>query len=636
MFDFRLSRVLLGGVLALASVGVCAGSMPSTTTTAKATAKAFDRMAAQLDSNELVPADMVETNRLLAQLHALLPAGDARRERVYRALYCEMSFTDNNRAGLAYASSALADAMQAGDIHAQIDFHYCRGQYQALVTTSDDALAEYNAGLTLARKVNDEERMGDGFTLRGGLESLQGDLALALVDFLEANHNYASAGQHILAEGNLLDIASAYRRLGEYDKAQVYLDQSRAWAEQRHDNLGLIQIHLELGYLNDERGDSAAAIRELKHALALARQISDRQNEASAQLGLAEVYNGQREYPAALDALNRAEAIFVSVSDRSSMAMLHLQYGIARAGMSQHKAALTDYATAEAGMTVDHNIRYLAQLYAARARSDYALGMLQATVEDLQRTINANEELGRMARRQETILLSYQFDTAQRDIENHRLAVDAALGRAKITSLEQVRQWQRLALLLGGVLTLLLAWLAVRQIQHSRHYKRMAMTDVLTGVANRRGIEKMLTQEVIFARESRRELSLLHIDVDDFKQINDSHGHQLGDWALLRIVAACKDALRQFDQLGRWGGDEFYVVLPNTGADDSVLVAERLRGNVEALNLDDTCPGLRVSVSVGLSCIRPGETSADAMIRRTDVALYRAKRAGNNRVELES
>ncbi|GGY23014.1 hypothetical protein GCM10008098_15510 [Rhodanobacter panaciterrae] len=588
-----------------------------------------------MDSNELVPVDTAETNRVLAQLHALLPPGDARRERVYRALYCEMSFTNNARTGLAYASSALADAMHAADVHAQIDFHYCRGQYQALTTTSADALVDYNAGLLLARQVNDAERIGDGLSLRGSVESLQGEQALALVDLLEANRSYTSAGKHILAEGNLLDIAGAYRRLGEYDKARAYLEQSRAWAEQRHDNGSQLQVHMELGYLDDDSGNSGEAIQELKQALALAKQMSDRQSEATAQLGLAEVYNGQHEYQPALDALGQAGTAFASVSDQSSMAMMHLQYGIAHAGVGQHKVALTDYATAETGITADRNIRYLAQLYAARARSDYALGLLQATIEDLQRTINANAELDLMARRQETILMSYQFDTTRRDLENRRLAADAALSRTQIDSLEQVRRWQRLALLLGGVLTLLLAWLVMRQIQHLRRYKRMAMTDVLTGVANRRGIEKVLAEEVKRAHGAGHELSLLHLDVDDFKEINDSHGHQLGDWALLRIVAACKDALRQFDQLGRWGGDEFYVVLPNTGADGSVLVAERLRGNVEALNMDDICPQLRVSVSVGISRIRPGETSADAMIRRADVALYRAKHGGNNRVESE-
>ncbi|OOG65069.1 hypothetical protein B0E46_05680 [Rhodanobacter sp. B04] len=613
--------------MTLASVTACAESAPS--------AAAFDRLADRLDGNELVPADMVETNQLLAQLHALLPAGDARRERVYRALYCEMAFANDARAGLAYASSALADARRAGDIHAQIDFHYCQGQYQALATTGDDALVNYNAGLALARQVNDAERIGDGLTLRGTVESLQGDQARGLVDFLEANRSYARAGKHVLAEGNLLDIASAYRRLGEYDEARAYLEQSRVWAEQRHDTGSQIQVHLDLGYLDDDSGNSGAAIPELKKALALARQISDQQSAATALLGLAEVYNGQREYQPAIDALKRAGVAFAAVSDQSSTAMLHLQYGIAHAGMGQHKLALTDYAAAEAGMTADKNVRYLAQLYAARARSDYALGLLQAAVEDLQRTINANAELDLMARRQQTFLMSYQFDTARRDLENRRLAADAALGKEQIDSLEQVRRWQRLALLLGGVLTLLLAWLALRQIQHLRHYKRMAMTDVLTGVANRRGIEKVLAQEVQRAHEAGHELSLLHLDVDDFKQINDSHGHQLGDWALLRIVAACKEALRQFDQLGRWGGDEFYVVLPNTGADASVLVAERLRGNVEALDLDDICPQLRVSVSVGISRIRPGETSADAMIRRADVALYRAKHGGNNRVESE-
>lgn len=571
---------------------------------------------------------------MLARLHALLPLGDAARERRYRALYCGLAF-DNATAGFAYASSGLADADRSGDPVAQVNFHYCHGGYQERITTPRDALADYNAGIELSRHLGDAKLIADGLTYRGGVQSLLGEQAGALQDFLDAQSYYERAGKAVLAEDNLLNIAIAYRRLGEFGKAEDYLKQSHAFAEKRNDGNSLIVVNLQLGFLEFEQRHDAASFAWLQQGLLYARRMSDRASAGSALLGMAQVYNSEKKYAQALGLLDQAVEEFEAVSDQSSMAMLHLQYGVARAGQGHYKAALADYNQAERGFLVSGNVRYQAQLYAARAACYEALGKPEEAVADLQRTIKANAAVERMAKTQYTMLMSYQFDSARRDMENRRLAADQAMEQQQLVALERIRHWQGLAILLGIALTLLLTWLALQQIRRSRQLHTMAMTDELTGVANRRRMENVAGKEILRARAGNQALTLIHFDIDNFKHINDTYGHQVGDQVLVRIAEICQRALRHFDQFGRVGGEEFHALLPDTTIDTGMQVAERLRVGVETLALDDIAPALRVSISLGVAQLRSAEEGMEALARRADIALYRAKHNGRNRVEAE-
>jgi len=126
------------------------------------------------------------------------------------------------------------------------------------------------------------------------------------------------------------------------------------------------------------------------------------------------------------------------------------------------------------------------------------------------------------------------------------------------------------------------------------------------------------------------------LDIDHFKQVNDTYGHPVGDRVLQAVTLACLDALRQNDSLGRLGGEEFVALLPGTDAEGALLVAERLRRQVAeaATVLDEGGAELRVTVSLGIAMLEPGEASAGDLLQRADAALYRAKEAGRNRVEM--
>jgi diguanylate cyclase (GGDEF)-like protein len=160
-----------------------------------------------------------------------------------------------------------------------------------------------------------------------------------------------------------------------------------------------------------------------------------------------------------------------------------------------------------------------------------------------------------------------------------------------------------------------------------------ARIDYLTGVANRRYFMDRFKEELTRAQRHQRELTVLHVDIDFFKQVNDTYGHNLGDEALKVMATTCLHTLRHSDVFGRLGGEEFGVLLPETDLESGLRAAERLRLAVAALEIPTEKGPLRFTISMGAPQFRRGEDSApETMLQRADQALYEAKRTGRNRV----
>ncbi|MDZ7865610.1 sensor domain-containing diguanylate cyclase [Acidovorax sp.] len=160
-----------------------------------------------------------------------------------------------------------------------------------------------------------------------------------------------------------------------------------------------------------------------------------------------------------------------------------------------------------------------------------------------------------------------------------------------------------------------------------------ARTDALTGLLNRRGFESRMEFALALARRSGRHLSLISVDVDHFKRVNDSFGHEAGDEVLRRLAQTLQQRLRASDVIARMGGEEFAVVLPDTDLEGARAIAQSIVDGMGAQ--EDPLVG-RITVSAGISSLRGGQDNAHEMLRRSDAALYEAKGQGRNRVCAES
>jgi diguanylate cyclase (GGDEF)-like protein len=169
--------------------------------------------------------------------------------------------------------------------------------------------------------------------------------------------------------------------------------------------------------------------------------------------------------------------------------------------------------------------------------------------------------------------------------------------------------------------------------------KYIGLTDALTGVYNRRYIDRRLVEEVARARRQGYRLSCLYIDVDHFKQVNDTYGHQAGDDVLREVASRIKAELRMSDALGRFGGEEFVVLLIDADVESASVVAQRIRASVaNQLFLLGEGQGLAVTVSIGVAALDESERelaiedAAQELVAQADGALYEAKQQGRDRV----
>jgi diguanylate cyclase (GGDEF)-like protein len=162
-------------------------------------------------------------------------------------------------------------------------------------------------------------------------------------------------------------------------------------------------------------------------------------------------------------------------------------------------------------------------------------------------------------------------------------------------------------------------------------------TDPLTGIYNRRFMEQRLTEELSKARRYNFQLSILLLDLDYFKRVNDEHGHQAGDQLLIEISAMVNAQLRDSDILARYGGEEFLIIAPNTGPAEAALLAERLRARIEAQGFLKDYEGIRqaelnITVSIGLASFGDDIDNEEILIGTADRNLYQAKNDGRNRI----
>ncbi len=166
-----------------------------------------------------------------------------------------------------------------------------------------------------------------------------------------------------------------------------------------------------------------------------------------------------------------------------------------------------------------------------------------------------------------------------------------------------------------------------------------ARTDSLTGLCNRRALEEIAVAELARGTRNDTTLAVILCDVDYFKRINDRHGHGIGDRAICAVAERLLSVMREGEALGRWGGEEFLAVLPNTSAGPAGAVAERMRAAVEALPIS-MVPEIRVTVSLGVASVSgPHGNASDAwnaIVKAADDAMYRGKADGRNRVIVAS
>ncbi len=207
--------------------------------------------------------------------------------------------------------------------------------------------------------------------------------------------------------------------------------------------------------------------------------------------------------------------------------------------------------------------------------------------------------------------------------EGHRVPLNVTVSPIRSTSGE----------IIGGLETFSDATPVMAALEEAQRLKKDALICPLTGVANRRYTEENLVRRLKELEEKGTPLAVLFVDVDHFKKVNDTYGHDVGDVILKMVARTLSGAMRTYDLLGRWGGEEFVAVLPNLQPIEVQTIAERLRALVEKASRDVSKGKLKVTVSLGAYVCQKGDTPA-TVVAHADKLMYTSKSNGRNRVTM--
>ena len=235
-------------------------------------------------------------------------------------------------------------------------------------------------------------------------------------------------------------------------------------------------------------------------------------------------------------------------------------------------------------------------------------------------------------------------------LECHRTQgyhVGSVIGAISITipiagMLDEMKANRKL-IILSGILTIsllvgiiyFLTWRLVIKLDETQNKLKMqASTDELTGLKNRRHIMKRLSEEFERATRLNDSLCIIIFDIDHFKRINDTYGHLCGDQVLKKVALQMSDNLRRYDSIGRIGGEEFLVIMPEASIQDATVLAERLLQTVRSDQFGDGTCSFAITVSAGIASLAAADKNVSSLIKRADSALYKAKENGRDRAEV--
>jgi len=550
-----------------------------------------------------------------------------------RRLACWAQSADDmqaSRSAIANADRALTQAHQQKDGAAVADLTICRGWFNQLLGEVAQARRDYDEGLRLAGEAAEPTLEALALARRGAMLSFQGESGRGLVDLTKAHGIYERLGLVTQYHQVQLEIAAAFRRMGLYAEAFATLNRLRQLFAKNHDELdvGRLSEQLALVYLQTGRYQEARA--ELERSISCCLQPKYRIEHADRQVMLAEAMLALEHPEQARRLLDQARKVLSPEVDPILYAYLELVLAKLRLKEREPAAVLSSLARIEPILKAEGHVRYTMELYEMRSRALELQGNYPAALVALRDHQAQEQRLDQLQREQSTAWVRGEFELARQEGENKRLRIEQQLQQQELERVKERRFWLLVVMVLcGGLALLTMGWL----LEHNRRMHRLAFTDELTGINNRRRVLRHGSDMFALARRQGTPCCLLVFDIDHFKRINDTLGHHQGDRVLQWVSRAADRQLRRQDQLGRIGGEEFLLLLPDTSLEEARRVAERIRHMVANRAL----PGMShpVTISIGCACLRDDDRDLAALIQRADSALYRAKGAGRNRVETD-
>ncbi|MBZ9711978.1 tetratricopeptide repeat-containing diguanylate cyclase [Deinococcus multiflagellatus] len=526
---------------------------------------------------------------------------------------------DDERAALLVAE-ALALFQAVGDTQGEA------GAYLSLSTVCRnlgrliDGLQHALQGLDIARREGLQRLQGACLSNVGLIHTDLGDHQKALEAFLAALPLTRAAGLPGDEAMCLTNLGDVCQQAGEAAQALTHYGAALAIIRRLGHTHHELDVLCGLGQAHVKLGQAEEALSLLRGALDVAQARGDHKCDARLLLGLGDAYQQLGQAEDALHVYRQARTLAAEAraAHEESRALrwlgaLHLK----RRESAQALDALEEGLALAQGCRAQRDEQ---EIHALLSETHRQRGAYRAALQHYQRYHQLERELDNLQalHRTQALLLQVDLDQARHAAEAQRQI------NARLTELNQEL----------AAANAQKAELLARLQAQAEHLVRLSQEDALTGLSNRRHFNECLEAEVQRALRYGRPLSVVLLDIDHFKAVNDTYSHQVGDLVLRELAGLLRASCRQMDTVARFGGEEFVLLLPETAGPAAQTMCERLRQTVQNHDWSGLHPGLRLTVSLGVASYCT--LGAAQLLALADAELYRAKGAGRNRVSLAS
>ncbi|MFT6587115.1 MAG: diguanylate cyclase (GGDEF)-like protein [Cognaticolwellia sp.] len=463
------------------------------------------------------------------------------------------------------------------------------------------SLITLNQALKLANAIEDEALLGDINSELGILYGYLGEEEQANDYFERSYHHFKKAGKHNYALNSLHNVANNHSNQERYEQAlEVYrILESEILPNTSNHFIAGIYRNIAWALVNQKEPDTESAYRYIILAGEYVKEVEQHAVKLQYIVDKAFVLEKMERYQDALDNLAKAQAL-LALKDSNI------------------------YDTSEL------NILFL------RAKLQYVLGDYSQAIAT-QSTFFTKSIAYKKARETnevDELILQYESETAQR--HKHILEKKQRLQDLQLQQMTDNANSREIFVIVLAVCTLLLAWFLLRVITGQKNLVRVTRIDSLTGVINRRRLLELGDDLFLQAKKEQQAFSVYMIDIDFFKKINDQFGHSIGDKALQEVAVLGQNLMRASDVFGRFGGEEFIALLPNTQNNEALEVAQRLRQHIEQTKWQ-TLQINQLTISIGVATFE-NDNYADfsLLLKAADEQLLKAKQAGRNKVSSDA
>ncbi len=476
------------------------------------------------------------------------------------------------------------------------DTYYSLGNYEK-------ALLEFIECINLSKLLKDIKREALVQNNLGNVYFSLGDYEKSLLSYIESARLHQALNDEKNEAGVNINIGNVYYVLKRYEQALNYQQKSLEQLK-RMSRLDLVaKAYNNIGIILGEQGKFDEALTSHNQGLMISQQINDKFEEANSFNNIGMIYDKLNNPTQAFAHFSQSLRLYEDIGDLEGSVETMLNLGLLHLKHNEIEQSLFYLNRAISLAEESKSHKQLVGVYSALSKAhrkvgDYekALHYLELFLELRQQTFNEESD-----RKFKSLQISYEVERAQREAELYR-----------VKNIELTKAYEQLraqALLL----------------------EKQAREDGLTGLNNRRYFEQRFAEEFERALRFNHPLSVAICDVDYFKKINDRFSHAIGDEVLRTVAKIFRQNIRQVDILGRYGGEEFVFLFPETTLERAVIACEKIRKAVEDYNWEFVQEGLTVTVSIGVtSDLRV--LNHEKMMSNADEKLYQAKNTGRNRV----